>query len=113
MIKFTEMITEAKHFNPDPSVIKKYASFIIPLYITGELKCEDKSLNEYLEMNKSNNHNKNTNVICDLEILAIKNILENPMTMDGYNQLTNDISNKCVKLEKFLKSYLRKKEIFE
>ena len=67
MLKFTQ-IDESKSFIPDPSVIKKYASFIIPLYIQGELICKDDLLDEYLDMNKEKNKEKNRNMICDLEI---------------------------------------------
>jgi hypothetical protein len=105
MKKFTK-VYESKTFLPDPSVIKKYASYIMPLYITQELTCQSNLLDEYLEMCKSTNTSKNRNVICELEILACKNIVENPLTQNGYNQLKTDIDNKCIKLEKFLKKYI-------
>jgi len=98
MLKFSQ-INEAKNFFPDPSIIKKYASFIIPLYLTGELECDEKYITEWLEMNKAKERHKNKNIICDLEIIAIKNI-------SGYEKLKTDIEKKCVKLEAFLrKSY--------
>lgn len=99
MQKFTESVK----FIPDPSIIKKYASFIIPFYITRELKCDVKLIDEYLDMFSSKNFTKNTNMISELEILACKNIIDDPMTPQGYQQLKNDIENKCYKLEIFLK----------
>ena len=54
MQKFTKL-DEAKKFMPDPTLLKSYASFIIPLYITGHIKIEDNLLDEYLEMNKKSN----------------------------------------------------------
>ena len=112
MLKFTQ-IDESKSFIPDPSVIKKYASFIIPLYIPGELICKDDLLDEYLDMNKEKNKEKNRNMICDLEILAIKNLFDNPMTISGYNELISDVEKKCVKLETFLRKYYQKKFEFK
>ena len=105
MLKFSQ-INEAKNFFPDPSIIKKYASFIIPLYLTGELECDEKYITEWLEMNKAKERHKNKNIICDLEIIAIKNIFDNPLSASGYEKLKTDIEKKCVKLEAFLrKSY--------
>jgi hypothetical protein len=98
MQKFTESVK----FIPDPSIIKKYASFIIPLYLNRELKCDLKLIDEYLELNKSVNFNKSNNIVCDLEILACKNIFDDPTTQTGFTQLKLDIDNKCDKLEKFL-----------
>ena len=112
MWKFTQ-IDESKSFIPDPSVIKKYASFIIPLYIQGELICKDDLLDEYLDMNKEKNKEKNRNMICDLEILAIKNLFDNPMTISGYNELISDVEKKCAKLETFLRKYYQKKFEFK
>ena len=108
MKKFSK-IDESKRFLPDPSIIKRYASYIIPLYIHGELKCDDKILDEWLEMNKSKEKIKNNAMICDLEILAIKQIFDNPTTPVGFNQLKLEIENKCPKLEKFLRKYYQKK----
>lgn len=113
MLKFSDKVNEAKKFSPDPSIIKKYASFIIPLYITGELKCQPNLLTEYLEMNKPVSYEKNRNIICDLEVEAIKQVLDNPMTKNGYEQLEYELVNKCIKLERFLRTYLRDKKIFE
>lgn len=105
MKKFSQ-INEAKFFTADPSVIKKYAARIIPLYITGDLPCKDRRIiDEWLEMNKSSEVHKNANIICDLEIMAIKNILDNPMTQSGYNQLVAEIDSKCPKLERFLRPF--------
>jgi len=112
MIKFSQ-INEGKNFFPDPSIIKKYASFIIPLYIQGELECEDKLINEWLEMNKSKERSKNKNVVCDLEIKAIKNIFDNPLTQSGYNQLRLEIEKKCPKLEIFLRKFYQDKFDFK
>lgn len=104
MRKFSK-INENKYFTADPSIIKKYASRIIPLYITGELKAEVRLIDEWLDLNRSNVYHKNKNIVCDLEILAIKNILDSPMTATGYIQLTTDIDNKCYKLERFLRPF--------
>lgn len=106
MNKFTE-ITESKKFMPDPSLVKMYAARIIPYYITGELKCDPKLIDEWLEMNKSTQKHKNQNVLCDLEILAVKNILDNPTSQGGYTQLVNDVDNKCAKLERFIRSHFK------
>ena len=81
MKKFTQ-VEESKRFLSDPTILKRYASFIIPLYLNGDLKCDKHLLDEYLELNKSVQHLKNYNVICDLEITAIKNIFSNPLTED-------------------------------
>ena len=74
MKKFSTM-NEGKIFMPDPSVIKAYASYIIPLYLTGKIKCDEKLLDEYLEMNKKVNKIKSPNVVLDIEIMAIKAVL--------------------------------------
>ena len=109
MQKFTK-IEESKKFMPDPSILKTYASFIIPLYITGQLKCEEKFVDEWLEMHKPSKKFNNINQVCDLDILAIKNIFDNPTTITGFNQLKQDVENKCIKLQNFLKSYIQKVE---
>lgn len=98
MQKFTESVK----FIPDPSLIKKYASYLIPLYLNRVLNCDLKLIDEYLEMYNSKNFIKNINMVSDLEILACKNIIDDPLTPQGYQQLKNDIDNKCYKLEKFL-----------
>lgn len=112
MLKFSQ-INESKTFIPDPSIIKKYASFIIPLYIQGELICKDELLDEYLDMNKEKNREKNRNMISDLEILAIRNLFDNPMTTNGYSQLKLEIDKKCPKLDAFLKKFYQKKIEFK
>lgn len=104
MLKFSQ-INEAKKFYPDPSVFKRYASFIIPLYIQGEIKCEPKLIDEWLEMYKSKEKEKNEMMICDLEILAIKNIIDNPLSQNGYFLLKKEIDEKCPKLERFLRKF--------
>jgi hypothetical protein len=106
MQKFTQ-INEGKNFVPDPSVIKKYASYIIPLYITGELKCDRKLVDEWLLMYKASEIEKNRNLVSDLEILAIKNIFATPLSQPGYSDLMRDINNKCPKLEAFLKKHFK------
>jgi hypothetical protein len=112
MKKFTT-INEAKYFTPDPSVLKKYASFVIPLYLTGKVKCDDVLLDEYLELYKKAVKLKNMNVICDLEIQAIKLVLqENPMSAGGYEQFKKEIENKCPRLEKFLKTYINEPKTY-
>ena len=51
MKKFSK-INEAKLFIADPSIVKRYAAFIMPLYITGRVKCDENLLDEYLELYK-------------------------------------------------------------
>lgn len=106
MEKFTKVV-ESKRFIPDPSILKKYAAYIVPLYLNGILKCEEKLLDEYLELYKVTNKYKNLNTVTDLEIMAIKNIFENPTTLVGFNQLKADVENKCVKLQNFIRKYLQ------
>ena len=105
MLKFSQ-INEAKKFYPDPSIIKRYASFIIPLYLNGELQCDEKLIDEWLEMHKSKERVKNIGMICDLEILAVKQIFDNPTTSTGFSQLKQELEKKCPKLEKFMRKYL-------
>jgi hypothetical protein len=112
MIKFSQ-INESKNFLPDPSIIKKYASFIIPLYIQKELTCDPKLIDEWLEMNKDKEREKNRNMVCDLEVKAIKNILDSPLTPSGYNQLKIEIEKKCPKLEVFLRKFYQNKFEFK
>ena len=111
MQKFSK-IDEAKKFMPDPTLLKKYSAFIIPLYMTGALKCDESLLDEYLEMNKKTNKYQNSNVVCDLEIEAIKNVLENPTTIYGFNLLKKEIEDGCPKLIAFLKRYFQNKTTF-
>jgi len=106
MEKFTKVV-ESKRFIPDPSILKKYASFIVPLYLNGQLKCDEKLIDEYLELYKSINRYKNVNTVTDLEIMAIKNIFDNPTTISGFNQMKLDVDNKCPKLQNFLKKNLQ------
>jgi hypothetical protein len=106
MEKFTKVV-ESKRFIPDPSILKKYASFIVPLYINGTLKCDEKLIDEYLELYKSPNKYKNVNTVTDLEIMAIKNIFDNPTTITGFSQMKSDVDNKCVKLQNFLRKNLQ------
>lgn len=112
MEKFTRVI-ESKRFIPDPSILKKYASYIIPLYLNSSLKCDEKLIDEYLELYKSSNKYKNVNQVTDLEILAIKNIFDNPTTLNGFTQLKNDVESGCVKLQTFLRKHLVDKEKFK
>jgi len=102
MEKFTKVV-ESKRFIPDPSILKKYASFIVPLYLNGQLKCDEKLIDEYLELYKSINRYKNVNTVTDLEIMAIKNIFDNPTTISGFNQMKLDVDNKCPNLAEFSK----------
>ena len=108
MLKFSQ-INEGKNFFPDPSIIKKYASFIIPLYLQGELEIESKLIDEWLDMNKSKEKEKNRNVICDLEVRALKNIFDAPLSENGYAKIRADIEKKCPKLEAFLKKFYQDK----
>lgn len=112
MRKFTQ-INEGKNFISDPSIIKRYASYIIPLYLQGELKCEDRLIDEWLDMNHSREKEKNRNFVCDLEILAVKNLFDNPMNQSGYIQLKTEIENKCPRLEVFLRKFYTKKIDFQ
>lgn len=112
MQKFSR-IDEAKKFIPDPSLLKAYAAFIIPLYINGNLKIEDSLLDEYLDMNKKSNRYQNTNVVSDLEIEAVKKILDNPTTISGFSQLKKEIEDGCPKLQTFLRKYLQNKDTFK
>ena len=112
MQKFTK-IDEAKRFLPDPSLLKKYASFIMPLYINGNLKIDESLLDEYIEMNKKSNKYQNSNVVCDLEIEAVKNVLDNPTTINGFTQLKKEIEEGCPKLNLFLRRYLQNKDSFK
>ncbi len=112
MIKFSQ-INESKNFLADPSIIKKYASYIIPLYLQGELVCDEKLIDEWLEMNRSKEKEKMKNMVCDLEVKAIKNILSNPLTPSGYNELKTEIEKKCPKLEVFLRKFYQKKIDFK
>jgi hypothetical protein len=113
MKKFSNEINEGKIFIPDPSVLKKYAAFVIPLYITGKVKCDEVLLDEYLELYKKGVKVKNANVISDLEVAAVKLVLqENPMTQGGYETFKKEIENKCPRLEKFLKVYINDPKIF-
>lgn len=104
MEKFSAVL-EGKKFLPNPELLKKYASFIIPLYLDRTLSCDKRLLDEYLEMSKTAQFDKNKSVISDLEILALKNLYPNPLSQTGYNQIKSDITNKCKKLEFFLKKY--------
>jgi hypothetical protein len=108
MLKFSQ-INEKKSFFPDPSIIKKYASFIIPLYLQGELECEDKLIDEWLDISRSKVRDRNKNIICDLEIKALKNIFDDPLSENGYNKIRLDIEKKCAKLEIFLRKYYQDK----
>ena len=112
MKKFSK-IDEGKRFMVDPTIIKRYAAFIIPLYITGELTCPKNLLDEYLEIHKSNQVSKTSNVICDLEVMAIKNIHSSPLTEQGFNQLKADIANNCLKLERYLRPFIQKTKKFQ
>jgi hypothetical protein len=106
MEKFTKVV-ESKRFIPDPSILKKYAAYIVPLYLNGLIKCDEKLIDEYLDLYKTANKYKNLNTVTDLEIAAIKNIFENPTTITGFGQVKSDVENKCVKLQNFLKKYLQ------
>lgn len=112
MQKFSK-IDESKRFIPDPSLLKIYASYIIPLYLNGNLKIDDSLVDEYLEMNKKSNRYTNSNIVCDLEIESIKNILDNPTTINGFTQLKKEIEDGCPKLQTFLKKYLQNKDSFK
>lgn len=106
MQKFSE-INEGKVFITDPSIIKKYAAFVMPLYIIGKIKCDENLLDEYLDLYKKQVKSKNTNVVCDLEVAAVRLVIqENPMNQTGFDILKKEIADKCPRLEKFLRSYI-------
>jgi hypothetical protein len=48
-------------------------------------------------------------MICDLEIIALKNIFDNPLSASGYEKLRADIEKKCAKLETFLRKFYQDK----
>ena len=102
MRKFSQ-VNEGKVFLADPSVIKKYAGFIVPLFVGGILKCDEKLVDEWFEANSKSNRAKSSNLILDIEILAVKQVLENPLTQSGYEKLQQEIAAKCPKLERFLR----------
>lgn len=102
MKKFSQ-VNEGKVFLADPSVIKKYAAFIVPLYVNGILKCEDRLVEEWIDMNRKVNKIKGSNLILDIEVMAIKQVLDNPLTQGGYEKLQQEIAAKCPKLERFLR----------
>jgi hypothetical protein len=103
MKKFTQKIDEGKTFVVDPTLIKTYASFVIPFYISGKLKCDYRLVDEWLEMHKNQNSAKFANYVYDIEIMAVKAVLENPMTQAGYENLQKEVASKCPKLERFLR----------
>lgn len=104
MKKFSQ-VNEGKTFLADPSVIKKYANYIVPLYINGTLKCDEKLIDEWFEMNSKSNRGKSANLVLDIEILAVKQVVDNPLTQSGYERLQQEISAKCPKLERFLRQH--------
>ena len=112
MQKFTKL-EESKKFIPDVRLLKSYAAFIIPLYINKSIKTDDSLLNEYLEMNKKANVYQNNNFVSDLEIEAIKNILENPTTINGFSQLKKEVEGGCPKLQNFLKKFFQNIDNFK
>lgn len=103
MKKFSQ-VNEGKVFLADPSVIKKYAGFIVPLFVSGVLKCDDKLVDEWFESNTKTNRAKSSNLVLDIEILAIKQVLDNPLTQAGYEKLQQEIAAKCPKLERFMRN---------
>ena len=105
MEKFSN-ISEGKRFLPNPELLKKYASFIIPLYLDRTLSCDKRLIDEYLEMSRSTQFEKNKSIVSDLEVLAIKNIFPSPLTQSGYIQIKYDIDHKCKKLEMFLRKHI-------
>lgn len=105
MKKFSQ-VNEGKVFLADPSVIKKYASFIVPLYINGILKCDERLVEEWIDMNRKINKVKSLNLVLDIEVMAVKQVLDNPLTQGGYEKLQQEIAARCPKLEKFLRQHI-------
>ena len=112
MKKFTE-INEGKTFVVDPTIIKNYAAFIIPFYLTGRLKCENRLIDEWLEMHKNQNAAKFSSYVYDIEIMAVKAVLENPMTQVGYENLQKEVAAKCPRLERFLRQIYQDPNTFK
>lgn len=112
MKKFSE-VNEAKIFIADPTIIKKYASYIIPLFLNGSVPYDDRLLDEWLEMNKRANKHKFENYVTDLEVFAVKQVLENPLTQSGFEKLRQEIDYKCPKLERYLRQFYIKPESFK
>ena len=52
-------------------------------------------------------------MVSELEIKAVRNIIGNPLSPTGFNELKVEIEKKCPKLEKFLRSYYQKKIDFQ
>ena len=48
----------------------------------------------------------------DIEIMAVKLVVENPLTQSGYEKLQQEINAKCPKLEKFLRTYYSVNDTF-
>jgi hypothetical protein len=112
MKKFSE-VNEGKIFIADPSVIKKYAAYIIPLFLNGLVNCDERLLDEWLEMNKRANKHKLHNYVADIEVFAVKQVLENPMTQSGFEKLQQEVDMKCPKLERYLRQFYIKPENFK
>ena len=82
--------------------------------MNGTLKCDEKLLDEYLELYKSSNKYKNVNTVTDLEIMAIKNIFDNPTTISGFNQMKNNLRQVYQNQVKLIQNSLPESEsIFE
>lgn len=112
MKKFSQ-VNEAKVFLADPSVIKKYAAFIVPLYLNGALKCDERLIEEWIDMNRKINKSKGSNLVLDIEVMAIKQVLDNPLTQAGYERLQQEIAANCPKLERFMRTFYAKQDTFK
>lgn len=112
MKKFSQ-VNEGKVFLADPSVIKKYAAFIVPLYLNGSIKCDERLVEEWIDTNRKINRVKGTNMVLDIEVMAIKQVLDNPLTQAGYERLLQEIAAGCPKLERFMKAHYAKTDTFK
>lgn len=112
MRKFSQ-VNEGKVFLADPSVIKKYAGFIVPLYVNGFIKCDERLVEEWVEANRKANRAKSSNTIFDIELMAVRLVIDNPLSQTGFEKLQLEIAAKCPKLEKLLRQHYSSPENFK
>lgn len=112
MRKFSQ-VNEGKVFLADPSVIKKYAGFIVPLYLNGFIKCDERLVEEWVDANRKANRERSANTILDIELMAVRLVVDNPLSQTGFERLQQEIAAKCPKLERLLRQYYGKPENFK